>query len=902
MKVQLNEMLPPLLVFRYLNVFMVMLFWGPIGHAESLRNGIPKFIDQHCVDCHDTEVKKGNLDLQSLAKQPITPETLQKWIKAHDRVQTGEMPPKKKQRPEGWQVDEFLRLLSAEITESENQMIAETGRSVKRRLNRYEYENSIRDLLSLPHLKIKDSLPEDSTAHGYNKLGEALDVSHVQLARFLRVAESALREAVIRQVEKPKQFRRRYYSWDQLKFTRGNGPPIRKTYPVLGYELRHDLNVRPDGKAGRFIRPLPGDHSDPTRRGEEAVVKVMSTYEHVEIQFDEFRAPYSGHYRLKFAGYTVWMAPDYSKLTKGRRTEPITIYADTPPRILRRLGHFDFGPQPSVQEIEVWLKAGETIRPDASRLVRSRPPHFQNPLLQEDGMPGVAFKWMEVDGPLFESWPPPGHELLFGELKTVADGSDATDRFNPNVYPNYERGSYTTEPNKLDVLDGIYNANNQPPARRHVIVESRKPSEDADRLLRNFLRHAYRYPPSKADHDRFLNLINNALDKGHSFTDSMIAGYTAVLASPGYLYHQARQGPLDGHGLAERLAYFLWNSPPDETLLQTASSGTILDPSIMDQQVERMLDDPKARRFVTAFLDYWLDLRQIAASDPDSELYPEYQLDDALVESLPEETRIYFHELIKGNLGVRHVIDSDFVLINERLATLYEIEGVSGAHFRPIELSADSPRGGLMTQASVLKVTANGTTSSPVTRGAWIMERILGHHIPPPPPSVQAIESDIRGAKTIREHLALHRSDKSCNVCHVKIDPAGFALENFDVMGGWRDRYRTTSKGEGENVVGVGHNGSPNRYRLGQTVDASGNLPDGRHFENIRELKQLLLADEKQLARNLINQLTIYATGAPIRFSDRRSIEEILRNSQVDGFGLRTLIHELVRSDLFLYK
>ena len=352
-------------------------------------------------------------------------------------------------------------------------MLAETGRSIKRRLNRYEYENSVRDLLSLPHLQIRDSLPEDRLAHGYNKIGEALDVSHVQLARYLRTAEKALRKAVIRQMEKPQQIRRRYYTWDQLKFTRGNGPPIRKTYPVLGYELRNDLNVRPADKPGHFIRPLPGEHSDPSRKDDEAVVTVMSTYEHVEIQFDEFRAPLSGHYRLKFAGYTVWMSPDFTEITKGRRTEPITIYSDTPPRTLRRLGHFDFSPQRSVQEIEVWLNAGETIRPDASRLVRSRPPHFQNPLLEEDGMPGVAFQWMEVAGPLCASWPPPGHQLLFGDLKTVEDGAAPTDRFNPEKYPNYERGTYTKEPNELDVLDGIYNAHNQPPARSHVVVESR---------------------------------------------------------------------------------------------------------------------------------------------------------------------------------------------------------------------------------------------------------------------------------------------------------------------------------------------------------------------------------------------------------------------------------------------
>lgn len=831
-----------------------------VSQAETSPLQMREFIEQHCVGCHNDGEMKGNLDLGSVMAQAVAPDTLQTWIKVHDCVQSGEMPPPQEPRPEAASLDEFLALVAQEIMETERQMVAATGRSIKRRLNRYEYENSIRDLLSLPYLEIKDSLPEDPTAHGYNKLGEALDVSHVQLARYLRTAESALREAVSDQVEKPPSIQQRYYTWSQRAFTKGDGPPLRKTYPVVGLELRNDLNSRRDETTGKWIRPLPAEHSDPDRREEEAVVMLMSTYEHVEIQFDEFRAPLAGLYRLQFSGYTVWMAPDFSRVTRGRRTEPVTIYSDTPPRTLRRLGVFDWGPEPSVHTLEVWLKAGETIRPDASRLVRSRPPHFQNPLLEEDGMPGVAFQWMEVTGPLFESWPPAGHQLLWGESK--------------NIFPQ------------------------QGPAD----AESPQLVEEADRLLENFMQQAYRRPVSLVDRKRFLALILDSVAQGHSFRDSLIAGYTAVLVSPGYLYHQAVQGPLDGYALAERLAYFLWNSPPDEELIRLASQGDLFDPRIQSQQVERLLDAPKSRRFVDAFLDYWLDLRHMAASSPDTELYPEYQLDDALVEAMSEETQLYFQELIKGNLSARHVVDSDFLIINERLATLYEIDGVVGAHFRPIELREESPRGGLMTQASVLKVTANGTSSSPVTRGAWIMDRILGDPIPPPPPTVQAIESDIRGAQTIREQLALHRSQESCHVCHIKIDPAGFALENFDVMGGWRDRYRTTSQGAGENAVGVGHNGLINRYRIGQPVDATGELPDGRSFQNIRELKQLLLSDEQQLARNLVEQLAIYATGAPLRFFDRPQIEAILNKSRSENYGVRTLIHELIKSDLFLKK
>jgi hypothetical protein len=503
--------------------------------------------------------------------------------------------------------------------------------------------------------------------------------------------------------------------------------------------------------------------------------------------------------------------------------------------------------------------------------VRSRPPDFKNPFAEADGMPGVAFQWMEVEGPLVDEWPRPGHRLLFGDLP-ITDAPSA--------------------PPEAAKPDGF---------RRHVSVASADPVRDADRLLRRFLAQAYRGPVAEADVQRFLGLVRAALAKGHSFTDAMIAGYTAVLASPGFVYLQPVRGPLDATAVAERLAFFLWNSPPDATLRALAASGELLAPGALRLQVERMLADSRARRFVDAFLDYWLDLRHLAATGPDAELYPEYQLDDLLTESLPEETQLFFLELLRRDLPARNLVASDFAMLNERLATLYDIPGVSGVHFRSVPLPADSVRGGIATQASVLKVTANGTTTSPVTRGVWITERLLGQRIPPPPASVQAVESDIRGATTIREQLAKHRSDESCNVCHRRIDPPGFALENFDVMGGWRTRYRASSQGAGEPMKGFGHDGLIFKYRLGPEVDATGQLPDGRPFRDIREFKAALLADETQLARNLVQQLAVYATGAPMRFSDRAAVARILDRARAADFGVRTLVHELVQSELFLH-
>lgn len=320
----------------------------------------------------------------------------------------------------------------------------------------------------------------------------------------------------------------------------------------------------------------------------------------------------------------------------------------------------------------------------------------------------------------------------------------------------------------------------------------------------------------------------------------------------------------------------------------------------MRAQTERLLANPKSRRFVDAFLDYWLDLRRILATAPDSGLYPDYYLDDLLTESALEETQLFFAELLRGDLPARNIASSDFAMLNERLAAHYGLPPVPGVALRRTALPKDSPRGGLMTQAAVLKVTANGTTTSPVLRGAWIMERILGQKPPPPPASVPAVEPDIRGATTIREQLEKHRTQESCNVCHAKIDPAGFALESFDVMGGWRERYR--AEGGSAPEKGLAKSGQKFAFHYALPVDASGELPDGRKFRDVREFKQLLLTDEKQLARNLVRQLVVYATGAPIRFADREQVEGILQRASSSHYGVRSLVNELVQSELFRSK
>lgn len=834
--------------------------------GDSLALLSQTFSDQ-CIDCHLGPESEGNFDLEPFVEslqrgQKLQEEDREIWIKIFDRVDLGEMPPEgglaKDQR------DLFVSTLRGPLTRLDRRQAAVEGRAVRRRMNRYEYENSVRDLLGAPWLQLASILPEDGELHRFNKLGEALDVSHVNFSRYMQAADYALREVIAHETSRPEIKSIRFYAREQPSFNRRvhftvfNRSPERATFPLLDYAADLSVLNNPD-------HPFTVGAEDPETREREAFGVVASSYEPIEIRFDSFEAPRSGRYKLRFKGYTFWAAigqksrrrASREDLSRGRRSEPVVIYSQLPPRQLRRLGEFDFQIEPSVQELDVWLLEGESIQPDAVRLFRSRPPNWQNPLAEEDGMPGVAFNWMEVEGPIIDQWPSPGHQLLFGDLETGHDG-------------------------------------------QQMVVQPKQSAADVRQLMTRFVEAAYRRPALEADVDRFVAVVDSALQAEMSFVDAMLAGYTAVLCSPKFLCLEEEPGTLDGAALASRLSLFLWNTLPDSRLMQLATSGQLSKPEILRSEVKRLLDDDASRRFVDAFLAYWLDLRRINDTSPDEVLYPDYYLDDSLVDASLAETQLFFAELLRENLPARNLVDSDFTFANERLAKHYGLPSFEGTKLRRVELPADSVRGGLLTQASILKVTANGTTTSPVVRGAWINERILGADIPPPPASVPAIEPDTRGATTIRQQLELHRADESCNTCHRLIDPAGFALESFDVAGGFRENYRSLQAGEP--IEGFGKNGQPFTFSHGPQVDPSGELPDGSAFVDVKELKQQLLKDERLIARNLVEKLITYATGAAPRFSDRSEIERILDRTSKRDFPVRTLIDEIVTSDMFLNK
>jgi hypothetical protein len=850
---------------------------GAPATARPTPSRLRGFLEEHCLDCHDGPDAKGKLDLARLPLALDQAKSFATWVKVHDRVAAGEMPPGKRDRPPRAEVVAFLGALGEPLVAADQAREAAEGRSTRRRMNRYELENTLRELFGAPWLQVKDILPEDGEAHRFNKAGEALDVSHVQIAQILSAAEYAMDEVLAARPPGAAPRTERFYARDMPSFTghftRQGAGHVRGSFPVLGNDPQPDVRAR---KA-----PVTAGPTDPATREREGVGFVHGTYEPVEPRFDRFRAPQPGRYRIRLHANSIWVgaqaaqmwwAPDFDNLSRGHRAEPITVYAERPPTLLRRLGAFDAGPDPTTVTFDVVLLQGETIRPDASRFFRSRPARtegrplgsaFRNPLATREGQPGVVYRWLEVEGPLPEDSGAAGRALLFDDL------------------PIEELG------------------------QGRIQVTPRDARADATRLVRAFLGRAYRRPVQDAEVDRFAGGVRAALDAGAPFAEALRSGYAAILASPGFIYFDEPEGALDGHALAARLAYFLWNGPPDEALRAAATRGELQDPRRLRSEAERLLGDPRARRFVDAFLDYWLDLRRLGATSPDAVLYPDYALDDMLLESAKEETQLFFAELLRRDLPVRHVVASDFAMVNERLAELYglpaPLTSSLGVGLRRVALPRGHVRGGLLTQASVLKVTANGTSTSPMVRGAWISERLLGVEVPPPPAGVPAVEPDIRGAETIRQQLEKHRADKSCASCHVKIDPAGLALEAFDVFGGARTRYRAMGEGPTPTTA-WGKDGIRHEFHAALPVDPSGTLASGERFSDVQELKRIILRDERALARNLARQLTVYATGSAVRFADRPRLEALLDRARHGGYGVRSLVLALVESDLFRHK
>jgi hypothetical protein len=582
--------------------------------------------------------------------------------------------------------------------------------------------------------------------------------------------------------------------------------------------------------------------------------------------------PSAGRYRIQMKACAV-----------GAEAKPIPVGLMTVMQngregpVLREVRDIPHG-EPQVFEFECDLVARQAFVVNLLTTWDIR--RFKKPIDEYTG-PGLRVEWMKIEGPL-DAFPSPRYATLFDGIPLKARSvvkAEATGGRVPVISDKRLVQHWEADP---------------------LVPASDRPREDAERLIRTFLPRAFRRPATADEERHFVNATLAKLDQGQSFYDAMQYGYQLILSSPDFLFllNSSSTARLDDYALASRLSYFLWSTAPDAELLTLASKGELHQPAVLRAQVERMLNSPLAHRFTTNFTGQWLDLRRIDFTIPDPVLYSDF--DPLLLWSMPRETELFFEEVLRGDHSLLNFVDSDWSMLNERLGILYGVPGLSGSELKKTSLPPEVRRGGVMTQASVLKVTADGTRTSPVLRGAWVLDRILGQPPSPPPPDVPAIEPDIRGATTIRQQLDKHRNTPACSTCHQHIDPPGFALESFDPIGNWREFYRVTTRTPA-GLVNLPYGSGRPVYR-GPDVELGGETPAGKSFHDITDYKRLLLEDKDQLARNLVRRVLIYSTGAEIQFADREVVEQIVAKLRANNYGFRTLLHEVVQSRVFLAK
>ncbi|MCA9107828.1 MAG: DUF1592 domain-containing protein, partial [Planctomycetales bacterium] len=859
--------------------------------GRGAETEVAAFVGRYCLDCHDAQQAEAGIDL-SRFESLTTAEGFPIWLRAWEQMDRGSMPPEAAEQP-----DHALRTRMANELR-ETLLTAETRERAARpgplrRMTRYEYENAMRDLFDLPGLSLAERLPPDGSAHGFDKTADSLDLSHVTLSKYVEAAEIVLEHAIATTPEPPTIHRRRISLVNRGGFVahvvgNGDGVLLRDGQPDPDYPAAAEQNHLDEGVHERMGSYQSGSTVGLFRHEDES----FSPYfiEHVTI--------YPGRYRLRTSLWSFqW---DRGQVLPARRTEVARLSivqltgdgrgGQHPSNVL---GYFDAPSlEPLEHEMVVWLNRNEMIGFNTASLAPVANYSRPGRAMAFTG-PGIACDWLEVEGPLHEQWPPMGHRLLFSDLP-LRPFDESAGRRPPSRPVHRQLGAAMNRP---DPTTGIWT------------VTSEQPDSDARRLLGQALPRLMRRPVSDALIEQYFSIFRRRFDEGDCFETAMRAAYLAALCSPDFLYHLDTDpesawreesaddaATLDDWGLANRLSYLLWNSVPDERLARLAASGQLRDPAVLHGEVERMLVDARSERFLEDFVGQWLKLRQIAATDPDRKLYPEFSpyLQDAMV----AETWAYVRRLLEENREIGELVDADWVMVNDVLARHYGLESVTGTSLRPLGTDADCPRGGLQTQGAILKVTANGTTTSPVPRGAFVWERLLGHAPLPPPSSVPAIEPDVRGATTIREQLARHRADPTCSACHRGMDAPGFGLEAFDVIGGYRDRYRSIGEGDPaergaiDPFIGIG-------FRLGPTVDATGEWMDGRPFSGPRDLARLLSEQREALTRNLVRQLLVYATGRPMGLAERAEVDRIVDSTLAAGGGVRDLLHGVIGSTLF---
>ncbi len=797
------------------------------GAATDFDKAVAPFLAEHCNRCHDEKVHKGEFRVDNLSRDFLKGSSGAKWAEVMDRISSGEMPPKKEPKPNATEAAKVVEWLAARLKEGEAVRLAKRERVSFHKLTREEYANTIHDLLGVTFDAADPTgLSDDDTYNGFGRIGSVLSVSPSHVEKYLAAADMVLAEAFPEPVA-----------------DKGKKAAAAKTFGkrMEGVDLRGGPNraeLEAQGLADKVrVEMWPGH--DLTRASPGGI--PVAGYYKMRVQLSGLK-PKNGH------------APH------------LAVYAVNLDRMLHEQDVIAPEDKPIIVEFTTHLPAGylnvrfSNDTPGPSNLPRSgrsgNKPFFsikdgrhawQMKLTDEEGLPLYPFlivDWLEWSGPIAEEG------------------------------PTYAQREYMPAD-----LAG------------------------AREKLKLLAERAFRRPAQTEEVERLVKLVESEVKSGEKFESAMKAAFQAVICSKEFLYmvegragdtlvpvkSPANQLPtadksvrLTDWELASRLSYFLWSTMPDAALMDAARAATLRQPEVLKAQVQRMLRDPKAARFAEAFPRDWLQLRQVGMFPPDKKLYPDY--DAYLEKSMIGETTAYFREVMQKNLSLKEFLDSNWTMVNARLAEHYKLPEVTGDEFRRVSLRPEEQRGGILTHASVLSLTSDGTRHRPVHRGKWVMESIFGKSPPPPPANVKPIEPTpaTQPKATLRNKLDAHKSDPNCAACHAKIDPLGFAFDNFDAIGRWRT----------VEIVGDGSGENPK-------VDATGELLDGRKYANAAEFKKILTEDLDKFTATFIEKLAIFALRRVMTVDDREALASLAKQSKGADYRLVATVESLVTSELF---
>jgi len=801
------------------------IFAAFIGVGDAVRAVEPHeaFLEKHCARCHGPEKMKGELRIDRLSRDFKTGADATRWAEVIERVNAGEMPPKSEPKPTQQEIAGFVTKLDSLIKEGRASRMGARSPVAHYRLSRKEYQNTIYDLLGVRYDPTKPGeLNADSLWHGYERLGSELTLSPSHVDRYYRAADLVLDRAF------PAA------SVDARK--------VRMT----AAQLRYDGGKRQQEALDRFgiKRPLryllyPG-----------SVQNALSPH-----WLGKTGPEHSGLYKLRIQASGI--------RPPGGQTAHLSIGKRTGEETVDGLIETDItAPEdkPQVLEFEIFLEMPVSLDfcVVATDVV--------------DRRAGAAFR-----------------NALGSRGGYIFTHSSETTLLNPNapqMFDDKGNGIFSTVLLDWIEWEGPIQTDAEKSRRNDILPPKDSSPEVAAEHLRRFAERAWRRPVQPEELSNYMKSYADEVKAGEKQPDAYRTALLGVLTSRNFIYHiegeTAARDRLNDWELASRLSYFLWSSMPDAGLFSAAASGKLSKPEELAGQFRRMAKDPRISRLVESFPRQWLQLHRVGQFPPDPGLYPDY--DKWLERSMVLESQAYFGEMMAGNLPLAEFLNSDWTMANARIAGHYRIPPPVGKGFQKVKLESGNHRGGILTHASVLSLTSDGTRHRPVHRGVWVSEAIFGRTPPPPPPNVEPLmptPSD-KPKATIRQQLKAHSTHSVCASCHQKIDPLGFAFDNFDAIGRWRTME--------ESPGGTGDN---------PPVDASGVLLGGKPFSGPGEFKKLLVSDIDRFAEAFIGQLATYATRRVMTIDDASAIRAVAASCRKDGYRLGDIMVALVSSELF---